>query len=251
VSTKAGQADNTETTTSLRSVENALRVLTLLLSGRPLRVMDVAAELGIARSTAHRLLTTLRAYGFSAQGSDRQYRAGPALSKVELAPRLRPTLEALALEVNETVHLMVLEGPNIRFIDSIEAQRTLRVGPRIGMTLPAHLTSGGKVLLAELEQSAIDALLADAYKRGGIDRRTLTAVLAEVRERGYASNIEESEVGVCAVGAAIRDPFGRPLAAVAIAAPAARTSSTDLDRLGEIVRAAADRVSKDLWHVDE
>jgi IclR family acetate operon transcriptional repressor len=242
---------NNEGVASLRSVENALRVLTLLLNGRSLRVTDVAAELGIARSTAHRLLTTLRAYGFAAQGANRQYRAGSALSKVELAPRLRPTLEALALEVNETVHLMVLEGLNIRFIDSIEAQRTLRVGPRIGVTLPAHLTSGGKVLLAGLKQSAIDALFADQYQRGGIDRDSLNAVLAEVREKGYASNIEESEIGVCAVGAAIRDPFGLPLAAVAIAAPSARTSSADLRRLGETVRAVAERVSKGLWQVEE
>jgi IclR family acetate operon transcriptional repressor len=242
---------NPEPIASLRSVENALLVLALLLNGRPLRVTDVAAELGIARSTAHRLLTTLRAYGFAAQGSDRQYRAGPALSKVELAPRLRPTLEALALEVNETVHLMVLEGPNIRFIDSIEAQRTLRVGSRIGVTLPAHLTSGGKVLLAELKQSAIDALFANAAQPGGIDPGTLATVLAEVRERGYASNIEESEIGVCAVGAAIRDPFGRPLAAIAIAAPSARTSSADLSRLGETVRAVANRVSKELWQGEE
>jgi IclR family acetate operon transcriptional repressor len=241
---------NDETGTSLRSVENALRVLASLLNGRPLRVMDVAADLGVARSTAHRLLSTLRSYGFVSQGPDKRYRAGPALVKAELAPLLRPLLERLAAELDETVQLMVLEGRNIRFVDSVEAQRPLRVGSRVGRTLPAHLTSGGKILLAQLTPVQLEALYADTPVAEAPDLSHLRTVLEESGKMGYAFNIEESEPGICAVAAAVLDPFGRPIAAIAIAAPSVRATAQDLSRFGEIVKAVADRAGEDLWEVE-
>lgn len=100
----------------------------------------------------------LQFYGFVVQDpSTRAYSAGPALIEVGLSVgeidiriRARPHLEALRDEVDETVHLAVLEGTDILFLDSVEGTRAVRVGSRVGAVMPAHLTSLGKALLAEL-----------------------------------------------------------------------------------------------------
>ncbi|PRX97301.1 IclR family transcriptional regulator [Allonocardiopsis opalescens] len=216
----------------LGSVENALRLLVLLRERGRLRVAEAARELGVARSTAHRLLATLREQGFAGQDVDRAYRPGPALSgpgaaapsRPDLRALVRPALAELGRETGETVHLMRLEGNGVRFIDCVEAGHVLRVGSRVGMVLPAHITSGGKALLAERTTEQLRAL----YPQGGgftapsVDLSRLTAELARVRRRGYAVNTGESERGVTAVGACLRDPGGRPVAAVAVAAPTVR-----------------------------
>jgi DNA-binding IclR family transcriptional regulator len=220
----------------LSSVDNALRIL-MLLSARPsLRVADAAAELGIARSTAHRLLTTLKDHQFAAQDkANAAYRIGPALTKIGLALNRRldvrgaaaPVLERLRHETGETVSLSVLEGQNIRFVDCLEGTRSVRVGDRTGLVLPASSTAGGKVILAALPEVDLEmrfpndelpALTASATPT----REQLRAELAAVRRDRFAINVEESESGISAIAAAVLDPTGSPLGAIAIVVPASR-----------------------------
>lgn len=232
-----------KTGTQVGSVDNALQIL-LLLSERPsVRVIDVAAELGVARSTAHRLLSALSRRDFVMQDAQRAYRPGPVFTRIgmaktnnaDLRAALRPGLEALSRAVGETCHLVVLEGNGARFIDCVESADVLRTGSRLGMLLPAHSNSAGKALLAELSPSAVDAL----YPRGvpatlgaGMTaRRGLQRQLAQVRRAGYATNFEESSQGITAVGACVRDRDGVAVAAMAIACPSARCPRT---RIGEL-----------------
>jgi DNA-binding IclR family transcriptional regulator len=207
----------------LRSVDHALRLVRLMAEGRPLRLAEVAAYLGVAPSTAHRLLGSLRHHGFVVQ--DRRagrYAPGPALMEMAMATTAsvdirrvaRPVLEQLRDTVAETVSLLVLDGTNVLFIDSVEGPQSVRVGSRLGMVFPAQLTSAGKALLAALPPPDVARLVPpDGPLWQELDR---------VRQAGYGTNFGEREVGVCAVGACVRDPAGAPLAAVAIAAPAAR-----------------------------
>ena len=141
----------------LESVDNALRLLTLVAAKAKLGVSEAAVELGVAPSTAYRLLSTLRYRGFVIQGRDRTYRAGPALeemvssrmSRTNLAEIALPSLEVLRDETDETSHLMVLVGRQVRIIASVESAQMLRVGSRVGATPPADFTSGGRPPLAE------------------------------------------------------------------------------------------------------
>jgi DNA-binding IclR family transcriptional regulator len=112
------------------------------------------------------------------------------------------------------VSLLVLEGTNVLFIDSIEGPQTVRVGSRLGMVFPARHTSAGKALLAALPEADVARLYPGPSP--------LWQELGGVRGAGFATNFEEREVGVSAIGACIRDPAGSPLAAVAVAAPASR-----------------------------
>jgi IclR family transcriptional regulator, acetate operon repressor len=220
---------------AIESVDNALRILQALRDSGQVRVSAVAAELGIARSTAHRLLAMLVYRDFAVRGDDRSYRPGPALSagplRGEPAQRLRqvmrPHMEALCDQVAETVNLVVRLGVQTRFLHTVESAQVLRVGDRQGTVLPAWQTSGGKMLLAELPDPQLTNLLRGAGGRPpegmtAAGRRALAAELRQIREQGYAENIEESESGVCAIGICVRDAAGDPVAALSVSAPSVR-----------------------------
>jgi DNA-binding IclR family transcriptional regulator len=220
---------------AVESVDNALRILQLLRDSGQVRVSDVAAELGIARSTAHRLLAMLVYRDFAVQAEDRSYRPGPAIAaeplRGEPAQRLRqvmrPHMEALCDQVAETINLVVRLGTQTRFLHTVESAHVLRVGDRQGTILPAWKTSGGKALLAELPDTKLTTLLRGASGRPpegmtAAERRALVNQLRRVREQGYAENIEESESGVCAIGVCVRDKAGDPVAALSVSAPSVR-----------------------------
>jgi IclR family transcriptional regulator, acetate operon repressor len=220
---------------AIESVDNALRILQMLRDSGQARVSDVAAELGIARSTAHRLLAMLVYRDFAVQAEDRSYRPGPAVAaeplRGEPAQRLRqlmrPHMEALCDEVAETINLVVRLGVQTRFLHTVESAQVLRVGDRQGAILPAWKTSGGKALLAELPDAQLTALLRGVNGRPpegmtAAERRGVVNQLRLVREQGYAENIEESESGVCAIGVCVRDKAGDPVAALSVSAPSVR-----------------------------
>ena len=220
---------------AVESVDNALRILQMLRDSGQVRVSDVAAELGIARSTAHRLLAMLVYRDFAVQSEDRSYRPGPAIAAEPLRGEptqrlrqvMRPHMEALCDQVAETINLVVRLGTQTRFLHTVESAHVLRVGDRQGTVLPAWKTSGGKVLLAELPDAQLTALLRGASGRPpegmtAAERRSLVTQLRLVRDQGYAENIEESESGVCAIGVCVRDRLGDPVAALSVSAPSVR-----------------------------
>lgn len=219
------------------SVDNALWLLQLVGERPALRVAEAADVLGVARSTAHRLLTALRRRGFVIQDRPNgAYRPGPALQEIGLAAvnRIdirrvaRPVLEQLREETGETVSLALLEGTAIRFVDGVESPRSVRVGNRTGVVRPAHAAAVGKAILAGLTDRELARLYPDdrlpesATEAATTDLATLRLELAEVRAQGYAVNWEETAEGVCAVAVALRDTVGQPLAGLGIAAPTSR-----------------------------
>ncbi|WP_116451424.1 IclR family transcriptional regulator [Blastococcus litoris] len=227
------------------SVDNALWLLQLIGERQALRVAEAADLLGVARSTAHRLLTALRRRGFVNQDRPNgAYRPGPALyeiglaavSRIDIRRVARPVLEQLREETQETVSLVVLEGTSVRFIDCAESPRSVRVGNRTGVVRPAHAAAVGKAILAglsdeELDRRYPDGRLPEATTSAAIrDMGRLKAELAEIREQGYALNWEESADGVCAVAVALRDTVGQPLAGLGIAAPSSRIGDRETIR---------------------
>lgn len=240
----------------IESVRNALLLL-LQLRDRPvLRVSECAAELGVARSTAHRLLTMLEHYGFVRRDpASRSYRAGDALLSIGLAAistldirdRARPFLDALRDELGETVSLVLLEGRDARFVDAAEATRALRVGGRVGLRLPAHATSAGKAMLAALPPEQLAALYPDDVLPGVPDgprmtRAELEVALTEVRRSGYAVAYNESDVEIGAVGVCIPEGPDHVRAALAIAAPASRLTPEVIEQWARAAQETAQRI---------
>lgn len=233
----------------IESVDNALKLLLEFKERESVGVSEAGEHLGVAPSTAHRLLSMLQYRGFAIQNeASRIYRPGPALIEIglkavrdmSLLRQARPAIERLSERLGETVHLLVREGADVRFVDGVESPRALRVTSRIGMLLPAHCTAGGKALLAALAPEAMRKLYPTSTLRGltsrSIRRRAdLERELVAIRERGYATNVGESEDDVTAVGVTVRDHRGRQRAAIAVALPTVRASS---ERLEDIASAA-------------
>ena len=214
----------------VQSVDHVLLLLLMLKRDGLLRVSDAAAELGVAKSTAHRLISMLRFRGFVEQASDRTYRAGSALadlgggglgSTTALLGVARPHLARLTERVGESSNLMVRVGADVQFIDTVETGAALRVGRRVGVRLAARLCSGGKVLLAELPFAEVAAL----HPQLAGDPPGLSALrrqLAATRRQGFGTAISEGERGVVALGMAVRGVDGAAIAAAAVALPTVR-----------------------------
>ncbi|OMH23648.1 IclR family transcriptional regulator [Tersicoccus phoenicis] len=221
---------------ALTSVDNTLRLLQLLRDTGRLRLKDAAEELGIAPSTAHRLMAMLVYRGFAVQDEDRRYQPGPALGvgpvtssrNRQLRSLCAPQMEALCADTGETVNLSVRVGTKSRFLFTVESSNVLRVGDRRGAVLPAHRTSGGKVLLAELDDDAVRRLFTspgaetsgDALDEAGLE--DLLRELAQIRQQGFAANIDATESGVSALGVALRSADGRAVASLSLSAPTFR-----------------------------
>jgi IclR family transcriptional regulator, acetate operon repressor len=247
----------------IASVDNALRLLMLFRDRPRVRLSEASEHLGVVHSTAHRLMAMLAYHGFVRQEpGSRAYLAGPALVEIGLAAvreldirlRARPVLEALAASLGETVHLTVLEGGTVRYLDAVESPRVLRVASRTGSALAANCTASGKALLAELPEAQVAAIFAGQDELAGLTSRSITscsrllAELRQVRARGYAVNVEESEEGVASVAVAVPGPRpGQPdrprrqgpAAALAVSGPVSRMTDRAVERIAAELRERA------------
>jgi IclR family acetate operon transcriptional repressor len=216
-------------TYSIQSVDNALHLLLMLRRDGVLRISDAAAELDVARSTAHRLISMLRFRGFVEQAPDRTYLPGPAFTDfgggtawaAALATIARPHLLKLTAQTNESSNVVIRVGHDIQFLESIECNQPLRVGSRVGVRLSARHTAAGKILLADLSSDELAALYPDLQADDDA-RAALERTLACTRRQGFAICFAESERGVAAVGMALRGGSGSTIAAVTLAAPTMR-----------------------------
>lgn len=249
---------------ALTSVDNALRLVQLLRDQGRLRVTDAAAELEVAPSTAHRLLGMLVYRGFAIQDDGRAYVPGPALGaapvQLDWTRQLRdaalPHLELLSNRTGETTNLMIRIGVQVRFLASVESPKVLRVGTRQGTVLPAHTTSGGKALLAELKPERLAALYQGATAALGDQTMTDTefarfaADLVLIKRQGYALNNQQTEESVVACGTAVKDGGGEPAGAISVSMPATRYVPRELPGLVRDLQLAAGGIGRDIAGLD-
>lgn len=237
---------------TVESVDNAMVLLLMLRRDGELQLSSAARELGVAKSTAHRLLGTLLRRGFVIQDMRRRYLVGPALGGFGAAASssevMRVTadrhLHALSRMFGETVHLMIRKGGMVKFLDSVEGENPLRIGSRVGAMLPAHLTSGGKAILAELAPQEIARICSE--EPGMPHPAALGPMLAAVRAVGYGTNKSESERGVTAVGVAVRDGGSEPVAAITVSMPSFRSSAPRIREVANGLQTVAMRLEHEL-----
>ncbi|MPY85608.1 MAG: helix-turn-helix domain-containing protein [Actinophytocola sp.] len=238
---------------ALSSVDNALQLIQMLRDQGKLRLSEAADELGVGRSTAHRLLSTLVYRGFAEQDDQHGYLPGASLAPAapqggelqQLRKIAYSSMDRLCERVRETVNLMVRVGTQTRFLASVESPQVLHVGDRRGTILPAAKTSGGKALLAELTTTELAALYGHSGESGE-DWQRLCRDLELVRGRGYATNEEETEAGVFAVGMAMHDADDVGVAALTIAVPSARSSRQRLAAFVPDLRIAIEEAEREL-----
>ncbi|HZO37070.1 MAG TPA: IclR family transcriptional regulator [Solirubrobacteraceae bacterium] len=242
------------------SVDTAIRLLLIVAEREEVGVSAAARELAVARSTAHRLMQMLQYHGLVQQRQEtKTYVPGPTLAKIGLlASRsldiravAQPRMATLMEIADETVHLFTLRGSDVVCLHSVECKRPLRVGRRVGESLPAYATAAGRCLLAGMDSSRVHELYPSeqlpAIQPGTIaSRDALEQELERVRDRGFAVQQQQTESDVNAIGAAIYDRLGPPTLAITISMPSSRFDEADADRLGKAARECADGIASAL-----
>jgi IclR family acetate operon transcriptional repressor len=234
--------------TPVRSVQRALDLLTVVADGEGIPLAKLAEETGLAPSTAHRLLTTMVDLGFIRQDeASRRYAPGPRLLGLVSAAEQRlaalraaalPHMTELAGICGETAHLTILDGPEVVFIEQVLGRGTIRVDVKVGSRMDAHVTAAGQPLFdAGLRRFTPNTLTRPEDLRRDFDI---------VRERGWASELEEHELGAGCVAAAVMPASGTPVASLSVSGPTSRLQPQDFGMLGERIRQAADRVAEAL-----
>ena len=206
-----------------------------------LRLVDLQSRLGLAKSTARRLLVGLVEVGFAAVDDDGRVTLGERLlglsgaNATHIAAAFRPTLERIAEATGETVDLSLFRRGQMLFIDQIESAHRLRAVSAVGGRFPLHDTANGKAALAMLGTDEADALLT------GLDppqRDALRAQLAEIRTTKVAFDRDEHTAGISAAGVAGRAAGGH-IVAISVPAPTDRFL-THRDRIVAALRDALD-----------
>ncbi len=232
-------------------------VLEALAKAPELSLTELGDRVGLAYSTAHRILETLRQRGYVVQSHEtgryslgvRAFEVGSGfLAKGQLPEAAQAPMRKLVDELNETVNLAVQDGREAIYIYQVEGRQKVRMFTQIGARTPLHSSGVGKVLLAWQDERAVQGLLEEA-PLAAFTGTTLTepgAVLEElrrVRERGYARDLEEFEPGVRCVAAPVRDRHGGVVAALSVSAPVARLGDERLEALARSIGAAGKEIS--------
>jgi DNA-binding IclR family transcriptional regulator len=247
---------------AVQSVDRAVTILEILAHRGTVGVTALAAELGVHKSTASRLVATLESRGLVEQVEDRgKYRlgagvlrlAGATNARLDLVQEARPLCRRLAAETNETVNVVVRSGAAALYIDQISGPSTLSSYNWVGQHIPLHATSNGKVLVSELPEPELTRTLGElrSYTAATVtDRATLDAQLAAVRTTGYAVAADELDLGLTALAAPIRNAHGEIVASVSVSGPSFRLDAARVADLAPRVRQAAEDVSTRLgWRV--
>jgi DNA-binding IclR family transcriptional regulator len=244
----------------IQSVDRAVAILEILARDGDAGVTEIAAELGVHKSTASRLLAALDRRELVAQDSARgRFRlgvgivrlAGAAGRGLDVVRESRPVCQALAGRLGETVNVAVLSGRDALYLDQVAGPAALSPHNWAGQRIPLHATSDGKVLLAYLPAAQAGECLA-AAPLARFTEHTITDVsqfnkiLAEVRQRGYATAVDELEAGLTAVAAPVRNAEGRVIASISASGPSFRIPPGRITELAESVRQAAAEVSRRL-----
>ncbi len=235
----------------IQSVSHALDILeSFTKTEKELGVTELSKRLGLHKNNVFRLLATLEHRGYIEQNKETEnYRLGPKTLQIgsifieqrECRRQARPILESLMAATNETAVVAVLRANRVIYMDSVEAERTVRAISRIGAMLPAHCTAVGKAQLSllaveEIEKLYQEPVLEQMTPRSLKTRDALVADLTRTRERGYAVENEECDADVRSIAAPVRDFSKNVIAAIGIIAPAHRLTDQQLQQGGVVAR---------------
>ena len=246
----------------LSSVANSIRLLTSF-SGEEneLGITTLATRLRLAKSTVHRLAATLTSAGFLEQNSETgKYRLGVALfelgalvrRRMDVANEARPKLRELLEKTGETVQLGIVDHESVLYVYEMESRHAIRMAAAVGGRAPLHCTAVGKVLLAFQPVDYVKRVLSNGLKsctpKTMTRRDEVLAMLEEVAAREDAIDDEESEPGLRAIAAPVRNPTGVVIAALGVAAPVQRMTKKMMQDCVPSVLATAQAVSARLGY---
>lgn len=245
-----------------RAVHRVLSLLKIFSEEKAgLSLTELSRRVGLSKATTHRMLNVLEQEGFLTRSPENgAFQLGPeiivlgarALQNVDLRGMSRPELRFLSETSGDDASLESLVGNEVLILDEVRGQNLLGLATEVGTRWPAHATATGKVLQAFAEEPM-------AEPEGGLAASTTetitswerwTDTLAEVREKGYATNLEELVYGYSSVAAPVKNMEGKVVAAISLGGSTHRVTRDRIPELAALVTAAAARISNRLGHRD-
>jgi len=230
-----------------------------------LTISQIAEKTSISKSTVFTILTTLHSYGMVERIEDTgRYQLGielftlgsRVLKRFDVRSRAYPILKRLALETQLATHLGIIDGNEVVYIEKIEGQGPIQIQSGIGWRMDVHCTSLGKAILSQWPQEKIQAILTD-HKLLQRTPNTVTSVpllledMSRTKDRGYAIDDEENELGIRCLGAPIFNHRGEVLYAVSISGPRDKVSLNSIEQFTEKLKQAAQEISQTIGYVKE
>ncbi len=258
VTTTAATAElenNAEGPYQLQSLVRAVAVLELVGESEvPLSLAEISQRMQIHKSTIHRSLMVLERIALIERTANNRFRLGMrlyelgnrAVQQVDLRTRIRPFLQRLSAQLGETVHLGMLQRTSVIYLDKAEPGRHVCMSSKTGSSNPVYCTSLGKAILAYMPEDQLKEIIdriqfARFTPKTICSRDELMHVLDRVRNRGFAVDDEEIEMGVRCVGAPIFDENSLPVAALSMSGPTARVRTQNTPMIAErLTRCCAD-----------
>ena len=247
----------------VQSVDRALSILEVLSDyNEGLGVTEISDKVGLHKSTVHRLLGTLIYKGYVTQDAEsNKYKitlklfelGNKKVEDMDILTASKPYTNELMEKVNEVVHFVIREGNNIVYIDKVEADNTIRMASTIGRRSPLYCTSVGKAILAQLSDKEVEKIW-NSSKIEKLTKFTITNLedmkkeLEKIRQKGYAIDNEENELGVRCIGVPVFNRFGEVEGAISISGPTIRVTEDRVEGFAKEVVKYAGLISKELGY---
>lgn len=251
--------DKNDMKNPVQSAERIFGVLETLAETGPIGLMDLSARLSLHKSTVHRLLLSLICMGYVKQEEESgKYKltfkvvelSEKVLSKVDIVSLVHPLIADLANSCRETVHFVQRRGTEAYYLDKVAPlyphESTIRMASQVGLARPLYCSAVGKAILAEMKEEEVEYI----WNNSIIEKKTehtittlskLQKELIDIRNKGYALDNEENEIGVRCIAACVRNHKGQPDNAFSISAPAGRMPDERIANLAtEILKAKAE-----------
>ncbi len=242
-------------------LNKSLDLIEVMAGNEPMTVADLSNVAGINKAAAYRILNTLERRGYAVRGPDeiRKYTLGPALwsltqdpsSPGDLLVLARPHMRQLWKEFDETVNLGIMSNERVLYLDIVESEQGLRTTVDVGTHDDLHSTALGKAMLATLPDAEVLRILKskDLTAKTPHTLTSIPDILRDIeiaRERGYALDDEENEIGARCIASAISETGGRLLGAQSVSGPTWRINDRMVDRIGRRLHEMCSEISSQL-----
>ncbi len=246
----------------IQAIERAILIMNCFSKEESeLKLQEICDRLDLNKSTAHGIISTLKHFGMIDQDEETQkYRLGFSLvalgslvlDRLDVRNIAAPIIKDVCMRTGETVHLGILDGTEVVYIDKQESSQSMRLFTAIGTRYPAYCTGIGKAILAFLPREEQIKCIPDEIKplteHTFKSKETVLKDLSLVSSRGYSIDDEENIEGLRCVGAPVFDYSGNVVAAVSVAGPSIRMTKEKLVEVAGILGEAADEISKGLGY---
>lgn len=247
----------------VQSVDRSLSILEVLSDyENGLGITELSEKVNLHKSTVHRLLATLIYKGYVEQNQDtNRYQltlklfelGNKKLEKLNIVTVSRPFLQELMEKTNEVIHLVIRDGVEIVYVAKVEPQKTIRMYSRIGKRIPIYCTSVGKSMLSYMS----DAEVEDIWRNSTIKKFTEHTIvdfkefkehLQLVKERGYAIDEQENEIGIRCIGASILDHKGAVCGAISISGSTISFTEDKINEFSKLIIEYTNKISRELGY---